>query len=271
MTVIILSISGLLLITLVFGKINLSLRFKNEVKELFSQSKNVSENIFNYKQLIGLPEPVQRYFKYVLKEGQPYISYVRLIHNGEFKTGLNKAWAKIKGEQYFTVEKPGYIWKGTASLVTARDMYISDKGRLIVTLLALINVVDGKGKIFNEAEFQRWLAESVWFPTNLLPSERLQWSAIDADTARLSFKYKELFISYLVTFNKAGEITQMETKRYMDDKNKETWLVNLTQYREMNGIIVPTNAEAIWILKKGDYSYAKFVVKKMEYNKPERF
>lgn len=72
-------------------------------------------------------------------------------------------------------------------MATARDMYISDKGRLIVTVLFLINVVGAQGESFNEGEFQRWLAECVWFPTNLLPSERLQWSAIDSNTANIVF------------------------------------------------------------------------------------
>lgn len=39
----------------------------------------------------------------------------------------------------------------------------------------------------------------------------------------------------------------------------------------MNGIVVPTTIEAIWKLEKKDYSYAKFNVKRTEYNKPEKF
>ncbi len=72
-----------------------------------------------------MPEPVQRYFNYALKEGQPYISYARITHDGQFKTGLDKGWINIKGEQYATTEKPGFIWKGTTTMFIARDMYIS--------------------------------------------------------------------------------------------------------------------------------------------------
>ena len=85
----------------------------------------------------------------------------------------NKDWVNIKGEQYFTTEKPGFIWKDTTRLFVARDMYIADKGRLIATLFSLYNVVDAKGENYNEGELQRWLAESVWFPTNLLPGNNL--------------------------------------------------------------------------------------------------
>lgn len=265
--IITLIILGLLIITLIIGRVNLSTQFNREVKELFSQSKNISDKTFKYEQLFGLPEPVQRYFKHVLEEGQPYISYIRLTHDGQFKTGQDKNWMDIQGEQYFTAEKPGFIWKGTTSMVTARDMYIADKGRLVVSLLSLINVVDGKGEKFNEGELQRWLAECVWFPTNLLPSEKLNWTAIDSLTAKLTFNYKGISIFYIVTFNETGEITKMETKRYMSEENRETWLGKLADYKEINGIIVPTSIEATWKLEKGDYSYAKFKVKKIEYIK----
>ena len=87
---IILSLIALIIITLLVGKFLLSKQFHKEVSELFSQSKNISNKIFNYEQLSGLPEPVQRYFKHVLKEGQPYISYVRLKHNGQFKNNTRK-------------------------------------------------------------------------------------------------------------------------------------------------------------------------------------
>lgn len=269
--IIALIIAGLITIILLIGRINFSIQFSRNVKKLFLESGDISANVFRYEQLAELPEPVQRYFKHVLKEGQPYVNYVRLTHDGEFKMGLDKKWTKIKGEQYFTAEKPGYIWKGTTTLATARDMYLNDKGRLIVTLLSLVNVIDGQGKVFDEGEFQRWVSESVWFPTNLLPSEKLQWSGVDENTAKLIINYNELSVSFLVSFTNKGEITQMETRRFMEKGKKETWICKMADYKNINGILIPTTAEALWRLDKGDFSYAKFNVKKIEYNIPEKF
>ncbi|MDQ2862211.1 MAG: hypothetical protein M3R50_00930 [Bacteroidota bacterium] len=268
----ILSLIAIVVITLMIGKINLSVRFVKEVKVLFSESKNISNQKFSYQQLEGLPEPVQQYFKHVLKEGQPYISYARLKHDGKFKTGLKKDWVNIKGEQYFTTEKPGFIWKGTTSMFVARDMYLANEGRLIATILSTINVVDVHGKQqYNESELLRWVAESVWFPTNFLPSERLQWMAIDDSSAKLTFNYNGLSLFYIVTFNDTGEIIQMETQRYMDEKRVETWICQMADYKTINEITIPTKAEVSWRLKEGDFSYARFNVKVIEYDKPQKF
>ncbi len=269
--IITLSIIGTVALILIIGNVVLNSRFDSEVKELFSQSKSISDRTFKYEEIELLPEPVQRYFRHVLKDGQPYISYIRLKHDGQFKTGLDKAWANIEGEQYFTTEKPGFVWKGNIFGGTARDMYLSDKGRLVVTILSLFTVVDGHGATFNEGELQRWVVEGVWFPTNLLPSERIEWSAIDSSTARLAFNYKEVSTSFLVTFNETGEITQIETRRFMDGENKETWLGRMADYEVINGITIPTKVEVIWKLEKAEFSYAKFNVKQIEYDKPEKF
>lgn len=262
---------GLPTVILIIGKLNLTNNFKKEIKQLFSQSTAVSHLTFQYSILAGLPEPVQRYFKLTLKEGQPYIQSARLQHNGQFKTGEGKDWVNIKGEQYFTTSQPGFIWKGTTTMFTARDMFIKGKGRLVVSLFSIYNIVDGKGEKFNQGELLRWLGESVWYPTNLLPDEKLKWTPIDLNTAKITFTCNGLSIFYIVSFNEIGEITQLETKRFMGEENLETWVGKMHNYKEINGIKVPTTIEGIWKLQTGDYNYAKFTVTKLEYNKPEKF
>lgn len=268
---ILLLIIVLVIIAVIIRKNALSKQHNKEVTELFSLSGDISNKTFNYEQLDGLPEPVQRYFKHVLKDGQPYISYVRLIHNGQFKTDPKKDWINIKGEQYFTTEKPGFIWEGKTAMFTARDMYLANKGRLVVTLLSLFKIVDGQGESFNQGELLRWLGESVWFPTNLLPSENLQWSPIDSSSAKLTFNYNDIEVFYIVSFNDKNEIIQMKTERYMEEGRLETWVGKFRNYKKINGVIIPTEIEATWKLKEGDYSYVKFNVEKIEYDKPMMF
>jgi hypothetical protein len=265
------SILGLILLALIIGKINLSIKFRKQVKELFALSKKISEQQFLKSKIDRLPEPVQRYFNHILKEGQPFISYARIKHEGQFKADLNKDWMSIKGEQYATTEKPGFIWKGTTAMFTAQDMFLADKGRLIVSLFSLINVVNAKGKQYDQGELLRWLGESILYPTNFLTSEKLNWFPNDDKTAKLTFNYNGLSLFFKITFNDIGEITEMETKRYMDLKNLETWVIKVADYKELNKVIIPTTFEVLWRLEKGDFSYAKFNITEIEYDKPEIF
>ncbi len=260
-----------LVLILLIGKVTLVNKFDKEVKELFAQSNNISNIVFHKKQLDHLPEPVQRYFNYVLKEGQPYISYVRITHSGFFKTGLKKDWIQIKGEQYATTQKPGFIWKGTTAIFIAFDRYIGEIGRLTVYILSLIKVVEGKGGNYNQGELLRWLGESIMYPTNLLPSKLLQWYFVNDTSAKFTYNYKGLSLFFYVSFNQLGQIVEMQTKRFMDENKLENWVIKVSNYKELNQVIIPTAFEVLWRLRDGDFSYAKFNITKVEYETPLKF
>lgn len=269
-TEITLIITGTLLLLLLLGRIVMSFRFRKQVAALYANIENVSAKMYHSGQLNGLPEPVQRYFRYALKDGQPYINSVRLKHNGLFKTDLKKDFINIKGEQYFSVQPPQFIWKGTTSMFTARDSFIAGKGNLKVSLFNIITVVNGKGSTLDEGELQRWLAESVWFPTNLLPSEYVKWSAIDVDTAKLSFHYNAVAFDFIVRFNAIGEITEIQGERFMTTDKKEKWVCKMANYKEVNNVKIPFSDQAIWRLEDGDHCYAKFEVQTIEYDVSKR-
>jgi hypothetical protein len=261
-------VSFLFLLTII-GNLWLNLKFKKQVRTLFNLSTHASNSKFTRSDIQRLPEPVQRYFRHVLSEGQPIINYASITHNGKFKPGFDKPWVNIRGEQYATTENPGFIWKGETTFFTARDMYIGDQGRLTVSVISLFTVVDAKGAAYDQGELLRWLGESVLYPTNLLPGDRLHWIAIDSHTARLEFNYKGLALFFIASFNDVGEITQLETKRYMDEKNLETWIIKIAGYRQMNAVMVPTKFDVLWRLKKGDFSYAKFNIQTIVYEQPK--
>ncbi len=241
--------------------------FTQDVIQLLSAAPAATERTFNYQQLSGLPEPVQRYFRHVLPEGYPYIRTVHLRHGGRFKTGVDADWTDINGEQYFTTEPPGFIWLGQTQWFAARDQYVAGQGQLVVHLFSLIPVVDVQGSTVDEGELLRWLGESVWFPTNLLPSERLQWSPVDDRSAQLQFEHNDLAINYHVHFNDQDEIVRVETQRYMTPERQETWVGELSDYQRINEVLVPTRIRATWKLPEGDHTYADFRVKEIEYDR----
>jgi hypothetical protein len=246
-------------------------KFEKRVKSLFELSAPDESAPFSYALIKDLPEPVQRYFKFAINEGQRNIKTMRLIHDGQFKTSEHAKWKQIKGEQYFTISPPGFIWKGSTKFFTAQDMYIKGHGRLIVLLLSFLKIVDGKGPQFDQGELSRWLAESVWFPTNLLPNKNVSWSAIDSNHSQLLFSHLGLELCFDVTFNQIGEIIRIETERYMNEAKLEPWIIKLSGYKKMNNINVPTKIDVSWKPESGEFTYAKFNVLKIEYDNIKQF
>lgn len=241
------------------------------VEDLFESAGSISQRRYNRKQIQDLPEPVQKYFDYALTDGQPYVSYLRLKHGGRFKTAPDKDWMDIQGQQYFIAEKPGFVWSGKTKMFRAEDAFVNGHGHLKIYLLSFLRIINQEGRKTDQGELLRWLGESVWLPTNLLPSENKKWTAIDANTARLTLTGAEHEVYYDITFNDQGQIVEMETQRFKGEESKETWIGRVGEYVEVEGMRVPSRIKGIWRLDSGDYHYADFKVEKFEYGVPQPF
>ncbi|QDA61061.1 DUF6544 family protein [Hymenobacter jejuensis] len=256
---------------IVLGRKAAARRLRRDVERLFAQLTDVSTRIYHESQLEGLPAPVQRYFRHVLRDGQPYLRGLRLRHGGQFKTDLEGDWIDIKGEEYLVADPPGFIWQGTTRQFIARDEYVGGRGSLTVRLLGAVPIMRGAGPHYDQGELLRWLGESTWLPTNLLPSERVSWAAVDDQSARLTLTHEGQTVAYLVRFNEQNEIEQCETQRYQGDQKLLPWIGRSAQYREIQGVRVPTVLEGAWVADGKRQPYAHFIVQELSYGPLQPF
>ncbi len=219
----------------------------------------------NFNDKNNLPIPVARSFNHVLLKGQKTVKNVYLEHSGSFKSSPNGKWMKIKGKQYFKTDYPEFCWTGKTRFFNAVDKFYKDKGSLRVKLFSIIPIVNESGSHVDQAELLRWLGESVWFPTNFLPSKNLKWEVIDSSTSKLVYATEQLEIYYIVSFNEKGEIIQLDTERYKEKGKLEKWRGRVSDYKEFEGMKVPTHIEAIWLLESGNFKYVDFYVNTIKY------
>jgi len=55
--------------------------------KLASGRRIIKPKIYDQKEIEGLPVPVQRFFRTVLKDGQPIVAAVKVVHQGQFNMG----------------------------------------------------------------------------------------------------------------------------------------------------------------------------------------
>jgi hypothetical protein len=70
-------------------------RLRRDARRLLTQAAAAPGQTYHAAQLAGLPAPVQRYFRHVLREGQPYLRGVRLRQAGSSRPGwkmIGKRW-----------------------------------------------------------------------------------------------------------------------------------------------------------------------------------
>ncbi len=244
-----------LIITILIGGRMTRSELEKDIEKLFLSSENISDKIYSSEQVKHLPDPVQRYFKYSLLENQHYISNARLKHGGKFNPG--QKWFPIKGEEYFTIQNPGFVWFGKLPFFSARDMYYDGKGYMKVKLLSVVKIIDARGREIDQGALVRWLGEAPWFPTALLPSEKLKWEPIDNDSAKIILTDKNLTIDAVFYFNEQGQITKFNAKRYRY-KVMEKWLGVYRDYKEIEGMQIPHYVEVTWNLESCDFTYDSY-------------
>src|ERR671911_837899 len=167
----------------------------------------------DFRELESLPAPVQRYFRLVLKEGQPMVAGVRVQHRGTFNMGeTTDQWKPFTSEQEVVTQRPGFDWDGHVAMmpglpVRVHDAYVEGEGILHASLVGLFPVVDMRGgSDVAEGELMRFFAKAAWYPTALLPSQGVRWEAVDDHSAYATLEEGDISITMLLTFNGEGFI-----------------------------------------------------------------
>jgi len=261
--------------SIIIGTIAFNKKVKNEIGDLFNKTKETKPEVVADADIEGLPEPVQKWLKNSQIIGKERIFAVRLKQKGLIRTKEGQPWMPAEAEQYFTIDDPGFVWKVRVKMapflyLVGRDRYYEGRGSMRIKFMGLIPVVDAAGKEIDQGTMLRYLGETVWFPTAAL-SRHIKWERIDSNSVRATMSYGGITASAVFKFNEKGEVTSFICKRYMtvnDHYILENYSVHLKDYKELEGIRIPTRGEAVWNLKTGDFSVYQFEITEIEYNKP---
>ena len=247
-----------------------------EAARIDEQARSASPARFDSRELEGLPAPVQRYFRAVLKEGQPIVSALTIDMAGTFNMSATAAqWKAFTSRQRVVTRRPGFLWDAHVSLlpgveVRVVDSYIAGSGLLHAAMLGLFTVarVSGGGEIAR-GEFMRFFAEAAWYPTALLASQGVRWEAVDDRSANATIVDGPLTLTLLFRFNDAGLIDSVraEARGGMVD-NKVVmmpWECSVASYEVRDGMTVPITGEAAWMRPEGRKTYFRGTIKSLTY------
>ena len=221
---------------------------------------------YNAKELEGLPAPVKRYFQSVLKDGQPIITAATMQHSGTFNmSATTQNWKPFTSTQRVITKRPGFDWDARVMLFPGiaahiHDAYIAGAGQLNAALFGLIPVgnVAGSSEL-SKGELMRFFAEAVWYPTALLPSQGVQWQAIDAETAVAILTDEDISLSMRFHFGKDGLVDMFRAEasgRLENDKiTSAPWEGRFWNYAERSGMRIPLEGEVAWVSPDGNKPY----------------
>lgn len=234
--------------------------------DLDSAAQPATPERVDFRALEGLPSPVQRYLRTVLKDGQQMVTGVHVRHRGTFNMGeTGDRWRPFDSDQRVVTVPPGFDWEARIRMmpgltVRVRDVYVAGEGILQATLLGLIPLVNrrGTGEIA-EGELMRFLAEAAWYPTVLLPGRGVRWEAIDERSARAILVDGAVSVSMCFWFDQNGLIESVSADnrgRTVDGQVIPTpWRGRFRDYQDHGGMQVPVEGEVAWLLPEGAKPY----------------
>ncbi|HYU71891.1 MAG TPA: DUF6544 family protein [Ktedonobacteraceae bacterium] len=224
-------------------------------------------------QVLRLPEAVQRYLNYAQVVGKEPIRSVRLKQRGEYRMKPGQKWLPFVAEQRFTTNPPAFLWHMTSRpfplvSISVKDRFSSDHGDLLVQLWSLVPLSHARGPEIDQGELQRYLLESAWFPTAWL-SDAITWQAVDDHTAKATIHLQGLTAEGEFHVDEQGQVAHVTAQRYIKEHGRyqlEPWSGRFSEYREADGMRIPTSFEVAWHLAAGDFSWLRASVTEIEYN-----
>src|ERR1035441_1173763 len=132
-------------------------RFLREVASAGIPAEPGPGEVVTSSQLACLPEPAQRYLRFMRVEGRPQDWSFRLGFTGRFRTRPRQSWMKCEAWQYNSREAVGgrfHIRIRFAGFlrVTARDTYVRGRGRMLIRFLDIFTIGDGTGEEYDTGE-----------------------------------------------------------------------------------------------------------------------
>lgn len=242
------------------------------------ESADVSGPTARYEagSIAGLPTPVRRYFELALTDGQPIVRSAEIAMRGNFNMSLEAPkWKPFSSEQHVVTRRPGFLWNATIQMfpavpVRVHDAYVAGIGILRPSILGLfpIGEVQGTDEIAR-GELMRWLAESVWYPTALLPGQGVEWQPVDATSANATLTDGPIRLTMLFRFGEDGLVSGIHVDARGGVVGGKTvmmpWEGRFSDYRRQNGMMVPFFGEVAWITPHGETPYFRGTVTQMTY------
>jgi hypothetical protein len=210
-----------------------------------------------------LPDLVSRYVERNVSLDRLPRQRVRFSQIGEMQLKPGR-WMPFRAEQEIAVEVVGFIWRATFRPVPfiplrVRDWYRAGAAGLDVRLWGLLPVVHARGRQIARGEAIRYLVELPLAPQAMALNTELEWREVDELTAEVTTLAGGERVTALLHFDDAGDVVAASAEarpRTVGKQVVDTPFRGLFgEYREFDGVRLPTTAEVSWLLPDGPFTY----------------
>jgi hypothetical protein len=219
-------------------------------------------------ELSRLPEPLQRYLRYVGVVGQPHVRGFRARFTGRIRSAPDAPWMAFHGEQHSFVDPPTRLFFMEATMrglpVDALHVYAEGDARMRVKVLSLVPVVDASGPAFTRAETVTLFNDMCIMAPAALVDASIRWNALDARSVEATYTQGPHSIRATLVFDDTGALVNF----WSDDRPALApdgvsfvplrWSTPVGDYRAQGPFRLASRGEARYAAASGEYAYIQF-------------
>lgn len=245
-------------------------RFLREVAAAGLPASPGPANAVTVSRIPALPEPAQRYLRFMGIEGRPPDWSFRLGFTGRFRTNPRQSWMACEAWQYNSrpaLARIFHIRIRFAGLfpVIGRDTYLHGRGRMLIRLLDLFPIEDGLGEEYDIGEMVTYLNDAVLIAPSMLLAPEVAWASVDDTSFDVKLTDQGRTVTARVILDENGAPQEFRTTdRFCYDPDhpkhlmRMRWSTPVSGWQSIDGRLLPTGAQAIWHLPEGPFVYADF-------------
>lgn len=250
--------------------------YKAEVRKALADHADTT--LITEDDLKHLPEPVKGYLRYVGVVGQPKVHNFRAISAGAMRMKKDGKWMKIRSEQHNFFDDPARLFYIESSMFglpfDGLHKYVGPSATMQIKVAGLLQVVDAQGEIMNKSETVTLFNDMCLLAPAALIDHHIQWATIDPHTVKAIFTNGGNTISATLILNDRIELVNFlsnDRSQTTDGKTYKSypWSTPVRDYHDYNGYKIASYGEAVWHTPDGEFPYARFNLKEIEYNRKE--
>lgn len=223
--------------------------------------------------LAALPPPVRRWLTKALGDRATMIRAVRVEQGGSIRLAPGQAPRPLRAVQWFRADAPAFLWWARLPMAPGVSMHAVDNSidgvaGMRVLLGGLVPVVDAAGPQLDEGAAMRLLGEMVVMPTLALDPRYVTWAPIDDRSAQATLTVGGRATAMPFSFGDDDMPAPVRVERWRDvgggRSEKTPWSGWGSDWRRVDGVLVPHRMRATWHLPDGDFETIDFTIERVE-------
>ncbi|MFN3590727.1 MAG: DUF6920 family protein [Thermaurantiacus sp.] len=214
-----------------------------------------------------LPRPARDWLANAILPDAPMTATVEMEHAGEFDSAASgrPRWGAFTSRQKVILKRPGFLWDARIALpgglrVAVHDAYVAGDGVLEAALAGAVTLVQQRDSDeLARGELLRFLAETPWYPTALLPSQGVRWLDGSGRTALATLADGNVRATLQFRFGADGMVESVLAEARGRTVGKTTvatpWEGRWSGWETRGPFVVPTEGEVAWLLPEGRRPY----------------